>query len=166
MYSHSGITQLFTAGAKPPHLAAVSPLSVTDDVYFGTGFPGGIFNNGFAFSWITERANDAKPAPDDGQPWAKVMSTTGDPDVPEPLRSEQKQHCLDNQAMRLQTRDYNGLIETNPYRTPRLFEKRSPGSWVKNIDVPISESMADLLESKTSPSEALAKLMSRKVRRE
>ncbi|MBX7192567.1 MAG: NAD(P)-binding domain-containing protein [Sandaracinaceae bacterium] len=36
----------------------------------------------------------------------------------------------------------------------------------KNIDVPISESMADLLEGKTSPSEALAKLMSRKVRRE
>lgn len=135
--SFSGISQLFTAGTKPPHLAAVSPLSVTDDVYFGTGFPGGIFNNGFAFSWITERGNDALPAPENGQAWAKVMSTTGDPDVPEPLRSEQKQHCLDNQALRLQTRDYNGLIETNAYRTPRLFEKRSPGAWVKNIDVPI-----------------------------
>jgi glycerol-3-phosphate dehydrogenase (NAD(P)+) len=36
----------------------------------------------------------------------------------------------------------------------------------KGIDVPIAETMADLLEGKTSPSEALAKLMSRKVRRE
>jgi glycerol-3-phosphate dehydrogenase (NAD(P)+) len=36
----------------------------------------------------------------------------------------------------------------------------------KNIDVPISESMADLIEGKTSAQEALAKLMSRKVRRE
>ena len=36
----------------------------------------------------------------------------------------------------------------------------------KGIDVPIAETMADLLEAKTSPSEALAKLMSRKVRRE
>jgi glycerol-3-phosphate dehydrogenase len=36
----------------------------------------------------------------------------------------------------------------------------------KGIDVPIAETMADLLEARTSPSEALAKLMSRKVRRE
>jgi len=135
--SFSGITQLFTAGTQPPHLAAVSPLSVTDDVYYGTGFPGGIFNNGFAYSWISERAEDAEPAPAGGQPWAKVMTTTGDPDVAEPMRSEQKQHCIDNQKMRLQTRDFNQEIENNPYRTDALFEKRSPGAWVKNIDVPI-----------------------------
>ena len=135
--SFSGISQLFTAGTRPPHLAAVSPLSVTDDVYYGTGFPGGIFNNGFAFSWITERAEDAEPAPEGGQTWAKIMTTTGDPEVDEPLRSEQKQHCIDNQKMRLQTRNYNHLIETNPYRTPNLFAKRSPGAWVKNINVPV-----------------------------
>lgn len=39
--------------------------------------------------------------------------------------------------MRLQTRDFNDEIEKNDYRTEELFEKRSPGSWVKNIDVPI-----------------------------
>ncbi|OJU94617.1 MAG: hypothetical protein BGO23_04290 [Solirubrobacterales bacterium 67-14] len=135
--SFSGITQLFTAGTRPPHLSAVAPLSVTDDVYYGTGFPGGIFNNGFAYSWITERAEDAKPAPEGGQPWAKAMTTTGDPQVQEPLHSEQIQHCVDNQKMRLQTRDYNKQIEQNPYRTPKLFQKRSPGAWVKKIDVPI-----------------------------
>ena len=136
--SFSGITQLFTAGTRPPHLSAVSPLSVTDDVYYGTGFPGGIFNNGFAYSWITERAEDAKPAPEGGQPWARAMTTDGDPYVLDPaLRESQKQHCIDNQKMRLQTRNYNHLIETNPYRTPSLFEKRSPGAWVKNIDVPV-----------------------------
>ncbi|MCB0863285.1 MAG: CocE/NonD family hydrolase [Solirubrobacterales bacterium] len=136
--SFSGITQLFTAGTRPPHLSAVSPLSVTDDVYYGTGFPGGIFNSGFAFSWITERAEDAEPAPEGGQPWAKVMSTTGDPDVSDPaLRESQKQHCLDNQKMRLQTRDYNQQIKDNPYRTKILFAKRSPGAWVKRINVPI-----------------------------
>ncbi|HNE78851.1 MAG TPA: CocE/NonD family hydrolase, partial [Solirubrobacterales bacterium] len=133
--SFSGITQLFVAGTRPPHLSAVSPLSTTDDVYYGTGFPGGIFNNGFAYSWITERAHDAEPAPEGGQPWARKMASTGDPQVSEPLRSEQKQHCIDNQKMRLQTRNYNHLIETNPYRTPNLFAKRSPGAWVKNINV-------------------------------
>ena len=136
--SFSGITQLFTAGTRPPHLASVSPLSVTDDVYYGTGFPGGIFNDGFAYSWITERAHDAEPAPEGGQPWAREMSTNGDPDVKDAaLREEQKQHCLANQTTRLQTRDYNKEIEKNPYRTPRLFAKRSPGAWVKNIDVPV-----------------------------
>ena len=136
--SFSGITQLFTAGTRPPHLSAVSPLSVTDDVYYGTGFPGGIFNSGFAYSWITERAGDAKPAPEGGQPWAKEMTTNGDPYVlDQDLRESQKQHCIENQKMRLQTRDYNHLIETNPYRTPRLFQKRSPGAWVKRINVPI-----------------------------
>ena len=135
--SFSGISQLFVAGTQPPHLAAISPLSVTDDVYYGTGFPGGIFNNGFAYSWITDRGNNAQPAPEGGQEWAKVMTTTGDPDVPEPLRSEQIKHCQDNQKMRLQTRDYNALIKDNPYRTPQLFDQRSPGAWVKNINVPI-----------------------------
>ncbi|MBK8293573.1 MAG: CocE/NonD family hydrolase [Solirubrobacterales bacterium] len=135
--SFSGISQLFTAGTRPPHLSSVSPLSVTDDVYYGTGFPGGIFNSGFAYSWITERAHDAEPAPEGGQPWAREMSKNGDPDVAEPLREQQKQHCLANQTMRLQTRDYNKLIETNPYRTPRLFAKRSPGAWVKDINVPV-----------------------------
>jgi len=136
--SFSGITQLFTAGTRPPHLAAVSPLSVTDDVYYGTGFPGGIFNNGFAYSWISERAEDAKPAPEFGQSWARTMATTGDPLVSdEDLRESQKQHCLDNQKLRLQTRDFNKEIEENPFRTESLFEKRSPGAWVKNIDVPI-----------------------------
>jgi len=136
--SFSGITQLFTAGTRPPHLSAVAPLSVTDDVYYGTGFPGGIFNNGFAYSWITERAEDAKPAPEGGQPWAKKMTTDGDPLVlDQNLRESQKRHCIDNQTMRLQTRDYNKQIEQNPYRTPKLFQKRSPGAWVKKIDVPI-----------------------------
>ncbi len=46
--SFSGITQLFVAGTRPPHLAAIAPMSVTDDTYEGTGYPGGIFNNGFA----------------------------------------------------------------------------------------------------------------------
>jgi hypothetical protein len=53
--SFSGITQLFTAGTRPPHLAAIAPLSVTDDIYTGTGYPGGIFNSGFAQSWVVKR---------------------------------------------------------------------------------------------------------------
>src|SRR3954447_6416583 len=122
--SFSGITQLFTAGTRPPHLAAIAPLSVTDDVYSATGFPGGIFNSGFALSWITERMQDARPAPQGGQPWARALAKTGD------------RHCLANQRLRLQTRDALKLIRDNPFRTPSLFDDRSPGRWLARDNVP------------------------------
>ncbi len=127
--SFSGITQLFTAGTQPPHLAAVSPMSVTDDTYTATGYPGGIFNKGFALSWITQRMRDAKPAPDGGQAWPKTVTR-------EDAGADFDQTCLDNQTMRLQTRDAVGLVEKNPYRTPKLFKYRAPGYWVGRIKVP------------------------------
>ena len=68
--SFSGISQLFVGGAAPPHLAAITPLSVIASIYESPGYPGGIFNNGFAQSWLQDRANDAKPAPEGGQSWA------------------------------------------------------------------------------------------------
>ena len=46
--SFSGISQLFVGGAQPPHLMAMAPLSVIADIYRSPGFPGGMFNSGFA----------------------------------------------------------------------------------------------------------------------
>src|SRR5713101_7923311 len=57
--SYSGISQLFVAQARPPHLAAITPLSVIDDTFRGTLYPGGIFNDGFARSWGKDRQHDA-----------------------------------------------------------------------------------------------------------
>jgi predicted acyl esterase len=126
--SFSGITQLLTAGTRPPHLAAISPLSVTDDVYSATGYPGGIFNKGFAFSWITQRADDAEPAPGGGQPWARELA--------DPTSPNYDPTCAANQEMRLQTLDFEQLIQDNPYRTPRLFDQRAPSFWMDKIRVP------------------------------
>ena len=123
--SFSGISQLFAAGTRPPHLAAIAPMSVTDDIYTATGYPGGIFNSGFALSWVTERVEDAMPAPEGGQPYAKALVDAGD------------QHCIRNQKLRLQTLDALGLIETNPHRTPKLFDERAPGDWLKSAEVPV-----------------------------
>jgi predicted acyl esterase len=92
--SFSGITQLFVGGTQPPHLAAIAPMSVTDDLYTGTGYPGGIFNSGFAQSWIVERMENAEPAPSSGsQPYANELVRLGD------------RHCIANQKLRLQTQD-------------------------------------------------------------
>lgn len=122
--SFSGITQLFTAGTQPPHLAAISPMSVTDDTYRATGYPGGISNTGFALSWVKERMADAKPAPEGGQPWAKALVAAGD------------KNCIANQKLRLQTRDAVKVIDENPFRTPSEFDQRSPSAWMSKIKVP------------------------------
>ncbi len=59
--SFSGLSQFPAAGTDPPGLAAITPMSPTDDL-FSTGYPGGIYNNGFAAEWIDSRIDDAKPA--------------------------------------------------------------------------------------------------------
>jgi len=122
--SFSGISQFFVAGARPPGLAAISPLSVTDDLY-ATGMPGGIFNDGFAASWMAERADEAQPAPDGGQAWAAALIEDGD------------EQCLANQALRLQTQDFDEVLGANPDRNPGLYDERSPARWAETTDVPV-----------------------------
>ena len=127
--SFSGITQLLTAGTKPPSLAGISPLSVTDDVYEATGYPGGIFNKGFAYSWISERARDAQPAPEGGQPYARILSDPASPNF--------DPKCAANQELRLQTQDFEQTIQDNPFRTPQVFDKRAPSYWMSRIEAPV-----------------------------
>ncbi len=122
--SFSGITQLFTAGTQPPSLAAISPLSVTDEIYPA----GGISNKGFAASWIADRIRDAEPAPDGGQAWARILADPESPDF-DPT-------CAANQKLRLQTRDFRDLNRENEFRTPSFFADRTPGAWINRIEVP------------------------------
>jgi predicted acyl esterase len=122
--SFSGITQLFTAGTRPPHLSAIAPMSVNDDLYSGNGYPGGIFNSGFAQSWLRERLADARPAPRGGQPYARALVKAGD------------KRCRANQRLRLQTQDPRRTQGTMSFRTPSLFVHRSPGRWLKRVEVP------------------------------
>lgn len=135
--SFSGISQVSVAGTRPPHLAAIAPMSVTDDLY-STGFPGGIFNTGFAHSWLQGRADDARPAPDGGQPYARALIRQGD------------RVCAANQRLRLQTQNIEQLIAQNPTRTPSLFSHRSPSYWASRITVPVFLSGA-LQDEQTGP---------------
>jgi uncharacterized protein len=122
--SFSGITQLFVAGTRPPHLAAVAPMSVTDDLYNGLGYPGGILNDGFPLTWLQQRRSDARPAPAGGQPYAKALIEAGD------------RHCRANQLLRLQTQNPLREEERSPFRTPSLYDRRAPGAWLRRARVP------------------------------
>ena len=122
--SYSGFSQLIVAGTDPPDLAAITPLSPTDDLY-STGYPGGIYNDGFAASWVAQRVSDAQPAPQGGQPWAAAEIATGDTT------------CLANQRLHLQAQSLESLVSPDLGRTPALFDQRSPTVWASHIRVPV-----------------------------
>ncbi|MFZ0666428.1 MAG: CocE/NonD family hydrolase [Acidimicrobiales bacterium] len=122
--SYSGFSQLVVAGTDPPDLAAITPLSPTDDLY-STGYPGGIYNDGFAKSWVDQRIVDAEAAPGGGQPWATAEIDTGD------------KTCLANQVLHPEASTLESIISTNLGRVPSLFDPRSPAVWATHIHVPV-----------------------------
>jgi hypothetical protein len=122
--SYSGFSQLVVAGTDPPDLAAITPLSPTDDLY-STGYPGGIYNDGFAAGWIAQRVSDAEPAPQGGQPWAAAEIATGDTT------------CLADQRLHLQAQSLASLVRPDLARAPSLFDERSPTVWASHITVPV-----------------------------
>jgi uncharacterized protein len=120
--SYPGISQLFVAQTRPPHLAAITPLSVIDDSYTATLYPGGILNTGFAVSWANDRIQQAKPY---GQAWSKQRADGGDAT------------CAANQGLRLQNPDLLQLIHDHPYYDAEFHDVTNPTTFVGKIDVPV-----------------------------
>ena len=117
--SYPGIEQLYVARTQPPHLSAITPLSVIDDSYRGTLWPGGILNTGFAEPWASARAADAQPY---GEGWEHDVNS------PE---------CDANQLVRLQNPDPVALIEDNPYYNKTYYRRIDPSRFVRRINVPV-----------------------------
>ena len=122
--SYPGITQLFVAQTRPPHLAAITPLSVLDDTH-ATLYPGGIPNDGFAFGWAKDRQADARPAASGGQSWARARIKGGDTT------------CEQNQALRLQAPDVLAEIHDSRYLRGAASDAVAPATFVDKIDVPV-----------------------------
>jgi predicted acyl esterase len=129
--SYPGISQLFVAQTQPPSLKAITPLSVLDDSYQATLYPGGILNTGFALNWTEERVASARASIDpageptgEGQDWTIEQIATGDDE------------CATNQAVRGQNADLVGEIFDNPYYDDELAADLSPRRFVDKIEVP------------------------------
>jgi hypothetical protein len=122
--SYGGISQLFSAATQPPHLAAISPLSVIDNTQT-TLYPGGVLNTGFALEWAKERVHDAEPAsPTTGQEWSYKRIQEGD------------QACAANQALHPEAVDLLEKIEENSHYEPKVADPLAPITFVDKIDVP------------------------------
>jgi len=120
--SYPGISQLFVAATRPPSLEAITPLSVLDDSFRSTLYPGGILNTGFAVQWTQERMDESRPF---GQQWSKDRADDGD------------DRCADNQQLRLQNPNLVDEIEANPYYNADLGDALAPATFVDRIDVPV-----------------------------
>lgn len=165
--SFSGLSQLPAAGTDPPDLAAIAPMSPTDDL-FSTGYPGGIYNSGFAAGWISDRIHDAMaaaqyssghlaplattPVSNVGQPWtyyeidAELAASGGTTST-----------CLANQALHNQAEGLESLVGpqlvapgSGPGRDPALFDRRSMTVWASSVRVPVFLSGA-LQDEQTGP---------------
>ena len=158
--SFSGLSQLPAAGTEPPDLAAIAPLSPTDDL-FSTGYPGGIYNNGFAAGWISQRIADAVPAATlsggqlvplagVGQPWAYY-------EMQDELAASGSSACLADQALHGQSESLSTLVGPDMVtpgrggdRDPALFDPRSMRVWATKVTVPVFISGA-LQDEQTGP---------------
>ena len=123
--SYGGISQLFVGSTDPPHLAAITPLSVIDNTAT-TLYPGGMLNTGFAVQWAEDRVHDAKPAsPTEGQHWAYQRIQDGDA------------ICRANQTLHTAAADLIAKIHRNRYYRPRVANPLSPATFVNRIHVPV-----------------------------
>lgn len=122
--SYGGISQLFTAATRPPHLAAIAPLSVIDNTQT-TLYPGGILNTGFALEWAKERVHDAEAAgPTSGQAYAWKRVQEGD------------ETCKKNQALHPEAVNLLQKVKDNSHYVPKVADPLSPVTFVNKIDVP------------------------------
>jgi predicted acyl esterase len=131
--SYPGIAQTFVAPTRPPHLAAIAPLSVMADAYRSLSYPGGIPNIGFPHEWSQERDDNARPY---GQGWEQSVVDAGGPNGAQ---------CAENQLLRHENTSLVNTFDTHPYREPvggadtlsPGADSLSPQLLDANINVPV-----------------------------
>jgi predicted acyl esterase len=127
--SYPGITQLFTAATRPPHLAAIAPGHHYADVYRDIANPGGILNVAFASLWsfVAQPSPGYAAAAQDGP--AGLLA--GDPT------------CAAHQAHAATNAPTTPLLqaETHPYEV-LLHAERSPLTTAERIEVPVYQALS------------------------
>jgi predicted acyl esterase len=119
--SYPGITQLFVASTQPPHLAAITPLSVIGNTAT-TLVPGGILNDGFALEWVTDVLDGADPY---GQGWESDQVSKGD------------LVCEENQLLHGQKINNVAMAQDPAFYTHAVIDPLNPTLLAPKINVPV-----------------------------
>ena len=119
--SFPGITQLFVAAQKPPHLVAAAPGHVYGDVYRDVAYPGGVFNYAFAGLWSFL----AQPSP--GTQAAARASAERDETCARHVAERQAGNAPKNPFVQAQQHPYDDAFT----------RERSPYHQADRIDVPL-----------------------------
>src|SRR5581483_1229343 len=106
--SYAGISQLFVARTRPPHLDAITPISVIADTWRSMLYPGGIGNNGFALDWARQRVEQNKWPNPNAPDWVQGQIDFGD------------EVCAENMLLRGQNVDLLQQIELHPNPSPMI----------------------------------------------
>ena len=106
--SYAGISQLFVARTQPPHLDAITPVSVIDDTWRGILYPGGVLNTGFAVNYAAERLEQNKWPNPNAPSWVKDRIANGDAT------------CADNMLLRGENVDLLDQINKHPNPSSQL----------------------------------------------
>jgi hypothetical protein len=118
--SYSGISQLYVAATRPPHLAAVTPQSVIADPWLEQ-YPGGIYNSGFTQQWLAERDRQSAPG---GTSWVRDRIEGGDA------------ACADHQVLRNQNPDFESFTRALTRYHP-LAAERDLRRLVRDVTTPV-----------------------------
>jgi predicted acyl esterase len=118
--SYSGISQLYVAATRPPHLAAITPQSVIADPWLEQ-YPGGIYNSGFTKQWLAERDRQSAPG---GASWVRDRIEGGDTT------------CADHQVLRNQNPDFESFTRALTTYHP-LAAERDLRRLVRDVTAPV-----------------------------
>lgn len=118
--SYPGITQLFVAAQRPPHLVAIAPGHTYGDIYRDVAYPGGIFNDSFAGLW------SFVAQPGQSYPGAFERAASGDA------------VCARHLAQRAGSLRDNPFLQAQEHQwDDALIRERSPLYLVDRIQVPV-----------------------------
>ena len=118
--SYPGISQLYVAATRPPHLAAIAPMSVIDDLW-RQQWPGGVYNSGFTRAWLAMRDEQTAAG---GQSWDLRRIEGGDTVAEE------------NQRVRSANFDFE-LFGRSIENFRPMLEARRASAFIDRIDVPV-----------------------------
>lgn len=123
--SYPGITPLYVAATRPPHLRAIVPGSFFGDLYRDIPYPGGILNSVFAAGW----SFGSQPA-NSFEQWFDGVTGLD-------------QTCIENQALHAVNPVINPFVQGVQHQwDDDLFHQRSPNYFADRVDVPVLAQIA------------------------